>query len=319
VTETCLLGGRYREMLENPAFQGASSRLVTEPGQLVGIEADQAVLAVQEAFDDVTNLTEALAAVQEGEINVTGLYHPATGTQLLAFEFGAGDNSYGAVFYAGALAMAAAINDGDFYGCNLFAARGGAQIGEDCRGRDDCGEQLTCQGVFAGTGRCVPTENPPGEGASCDSDTACGHSDLICDGASSGFGTCRPRWLRGDFSDIASAAIPDGGSLSRRLAVYGLATVDTSVWLRLTIAHPHPGQLRITLTNPATTEALFFDGTPDDEGDIYLEVEGPVSGFSGDEQVNGEWTLRVEDRVAGGSEDSGRLVRWDLTVTSRWD
>jgi subtilisin-like proprotein convertase family protein len=133
---------------------------------------------------------------------------------------------------------------------------------------------------------------------------------------------CRAAWMRGTFSDVADAAIPDAagtaaGTLARTVVVYGLATVDTDVEPRITIHHPKPGQLRVALTNPAGSEVLVYDGATagNHDGDPYLVLEGPL-GFSGDESVNGEWTLRVTDRTGG---SVGRLVRWDLTLTSRWD
>ena len=68
------------------------------------------------------------------------------------------------------------------------------------------------------------------------------------------------------------------------------------------------------LTNPAGTEVVVFDGPT--AGAVELSIDGPVSGFSGDESVNGTWTLRVVDGVAG---DTGTIERWTLRLGSRFD
>jgi hypothetical protein len=174
---------------------------------------------------------------------------------------------------------------------------------------------VQCGGVFAGAGVCVSTAAPPGEGAECASDAACGSPALVCAGMTRGYGLCRPAWMRGVFADTTTAPVPDAGTLARRLAVRGLATVDTDVVLKVTIDHPRASQLRVTLTNPATAEVLVHAGTPADDGHP-LVIDRPILGFSGDEMVNGEWTLAVQDRTGG---QVGTVSGWQLTITSRFD
>lgn len=122
VAETCLLGATYGELRQSPDFAVAGARRITAPGDVAGLEAEQVVRAVQESYTDVRTVAAALAAVDGGEINLARFVHGATGTELLAVEYGAGDNAYGAVFYAGSVSLAAAIHDGDFYGCTFFAS-----------------------------------------------------------------------------------------------------------------------------------------------------------------------------------------------------
>jgi hypothetical protein len=225
VPETCLLGGTFRALQDSPAFEGTMSRRITAPGHVVGVEAEQALRAVQESYG-VATLADGLAAVDGGQINIVGVHHRTTGTSLIAFEYGAGDSSYGRIFYGGSLALAAAINDGDLYGCTFFASRGDAQVGDSCGADDDCA------------------------------------GGLICAGATRGAGLCQPASMRGTFADPAHAAIPDGGALARTVAVSGLATVDTDVEVRLELDHPRPADLRITLTNPAGTEVVVNGDGP---------------------------------------------------------
>lgn len=65
-------------------------------------------------------MAEAFAAVDEQQVNQYGLRHRGTGRRFTAYEYGAGDNSYGAVFTAATLGRAAAIHDGDIYACAVF-------------------------------------------------------------------------------------------------------------------------------------------------------------------------------------------------------
>jgi hypothetical protein len=62
---------------------------------------------------------DALAAVDEEEMNVTYYNEPAARRTFIAFEYGAGDNSYGAVFEKQSGNRAAAIHDGDLYECDV--------------------------------------------------------------------------------------------------------------------------------------------------------------------------------------------------------
>ncbi len=287
-SDECLLGTTYHELMADPGFAPLYSAKIYDAATLSPLQRDQVILAVhQSSHTDVVTIEEAFAAVDQGEINVTELQHVTTGQILRAYEYGAGDNSYGAVIYGGTLVLAASIRDGDLYDCT-FVARPAGPI--------------------------------PGEGASCTSDPACGDTRLICAGLTRAeVGQCLPLWMRGTFDDVAGGVtIPDAGTLRRDLTVFGLATVDTDVELRATIAHPKASQLLVYLQNPATAEVLVWDGPArgaDADADSYAEIDGPVR-FSGDEQVNGTWTLRIVDLTGG---EVGTLSDWHLTVTSRWD
>jgi hypothetical protein len=120
VAQVCLLGQTYHDLLESPDYDKDATRAVTSPAQVSAIEGQALVLAVHESWPDVTDVAGALAVVQDGTVNVTTLRHRADGTALTAFEYGAGDNSYGLIVYAGTVTTAAAINDGDLYGCTFY-------------------------------------------------------------------------------------------------------------------------------------------------------------------------------------------------------
>ncbi len=82
------------------------------PG-LSALERAQIVLAVQEsAHTDVTTVEEAFDRVDPEEINQIVLHDHASNQYYVEIEYGAGENSYGAIFYWGTAHKAAAIHDG---------------------------------------------------------------------------------------------------------------------------------------------------------------------------------------------------------------
>ena len=118
--EVCLLGSSWSELRNNTTdYTTTSERVVTMASELTGVAAEQALAAIRVAYDDATDLADGLTKIDGGELNVITRQH-SSGKIVDVFEFGAGDNSYGAVFHGGTTMMAAEINDLDFYGCNLF-------------------------------------------------------------------------------------------------------------------------------------------------------------------------------------------------------
>jgi subtilisin-like proprotein convertase family protein len=316
----CGLGATYHDLIHSSAFAQVSQVVVRDVATLDARQSVQLFNAVQFNYTEVTNVSEALQAVDGAEVNLTELRH-RDGRVVRAYEYGAGDNSYGAIFVADTTELAARIVDGDLADCTFEGetpSEGGV-AGDDCNDTLVCVDGLRCEGFVAeaGFGKCVSTERLPNEGAECASDAACGEG-AICAGVSRGYGLCAPAWMRGSFSDTESVAIPDAdpAGLVRTLAAYGLATVDTDADLTATIRHEFPGDLLVTLTNPSGNEMVVFDGQVNAWDDETITLSGPIVGLSGDESVNGVWTLRVVDREA---RDVGTLEGWALTITSRWD
>ncbi|MCE9578887.1 MAG: proprotein convertase P-domain-containing protein [Deltaproteobacteria bacterium] len=317
-TDRCNFASTYPDVRVDPAFAVSPDRYIASASDLDARELAQAAAALREVYGaDAPDFATGFALIDRGSLRFTTLFHQPTNTDLVAVEFGAGDTSVGTIFYGTSLQVAARISDGAIEACGFFAARGLGQAtaGAACRATADCATGLRCEGVFANAGTCVATGAIAGDGTECTTDASCSSAALVCAGASRGYGLCRPAWMRGAFADAATTAIPDGGSIDRAIAVRGLATVDTDVVIALTIDHPRGSQLRVTLTNPAGTEAVVHDGVAADDGHA-LVLDGPVSGFSGDEMVNGEWTLRVTDRATG---QVGAIRGWQLVVTSRYD
>jgi hypothetical protein len=77
--------------------------------------ARQIIAACHESsYDDVKTLPDAFEAVDQGEIVVRQL-RDAAGKKWISIDFGAGDNTYGAIFAPGKTTPAVGIHDGDLY------------------------------------------------------------------------------------------------------------------------------------------------------------------------------------------------------------
>lgn len=89
---------------------------VLTPASIPGLSAlqrSQIVLAVQEsAHTDVTTVEEAFDRVDQHEMNMRVLRSSSTNQFYVEIEYGAGDNSYGAIFYWGTDIKGGAIHDG---------------------------------------------------------------------------------------------------------------------------------------------------------------------------------------------------------------
>jgi hypothetical protein len=317
--EICRLGTSFRAFAEADHLVSDGERVLTRPADVTGVRAQQLLVAVREAYEETTSLEAAFMAVDGGEINELVRRDPESGAVYVAYEFGAGDNSYGAIFAGDSLEPVARVNDSDLYDCRVLGAPFAAPEGEICGGIVGCGAGLRCEGfVEEWGGRCVPETPPPGSDEPCSASRACG-AGLFCSGITRGpEGICRPAWMRTTVDGgVAGLRIPDGAAAGQILpvTVFGLATVDTDVEVTFAIAHARPTDVRVLLVNPAGTERVVVDGAA--EPLTGTRIEGTRSvGFSGDESVNGTWQLRVIDTRRG---TAGTLERWSLTVGSRWD
>ncbi|MBX3274226.1 MAG: proprotein convertase P-domain-containing protein [Sandaracinaceae bacterium] len=307
---TCVFGRFYRQSFgpEVPLVV-RWQRTLRHGDALDATEAAQVIRAVREtAHDHVTTLEEAFAVVDEGIVHQTSFWDASNRRAFVAYEVGAGDNSFGAYFPVGSAEPVARIVDADIYDC---AVRWGDE-------RRACNDAEPCRGELYCNGRCLSRarETAPDVSASCADDHGCSES-LVCAGAAfGGEGLCEPAWMRGRFVTEPSQRIPDASAAgaTATLRVTGLASVSTDVRIDLYVAHPRPADLLVTLTNPAGTEAVVFDGASGG-GELYLRGVA-VRGFPGDESVNGEWTLRAVDRARG---SVGSIERFGLELTSRWD
>ncbi len=116
----CLFGDNYNDIPGNPALHVISHLDLTAANlaMLTPLDRQRVVRAVHESsHTDVTTAEEALLRVDQGEMNITWIAEPAAQRQFVAFEYGAGDSSYGAVFSKSDDSRATSIHDGDLYNC----------------------------------------------------------------------------------------------------------------------------------------------------------------------------------------------------------
>jgi hypothetical protein len=117
---TCVFGDSYNDIPNQPALQvlGRTKITFATLPNLDATRRDRIVRAVQQSsHDDVRTAEEALARVDQQEINLSLIIEPAAHRRYEAYEYGAGDNSYGAIFEKDTNAMVTNIHDGDLEHC----------------------------------------------------------------------------------------------------------------------------------------------------------------------------------------------------------
>ncbi len=308
----CVFGSNYGDLIgANDAIVVTSKARVTSPSEVSGIEADQLIHAVQVAYEEVTTLDEAFAAVDAGEVNIHRLWDASNGDPYISFEFGAGDNSYGRIFEAGTTTVAANILDLDLYDCTAFW---GPQR-RDCTSTADCADGLRCEGMRDGVGSCIETSfSPAGTGSQCRTSLDCpGSNGLVCGGENLGGGFCVAAWSRRTF-ELDRRRTIQLGRMEIPIDVYGLASVSTDVTVNMLATNEDYANLRISLQNPLGTEGVLFDGDANAR-EVSLRDQA-VLAFPGDEDANGQWLLVIENPDGA---VPGLLYRFQMTVTSRYD
>lgn len=121
-TDECLFGITYADLAHNPNVSPISQHTLRKDVALSPRLEAQIVAAVASNYDEVRQLDDAYAAVDQGEIFYTLLQDKTHGGTYTAVEYGAGDNSYGAILFGGTTEIAAGIGDGDLYSCKVHEA-----------------------------------------------------------------------------------------------------------------------------------------------------------------------------------------------------
>jgi len=119
VPAPCPFGEQFSDLRDHPTLAIVSEAWIRSEDQLGDeVERAQLVLAVQQSsHTDVCTPSEALARVDQQEVRRLELHERTGGGAFTVFEYGVGDNSYGAVFARGALPVLASIHDGDLLDC----------------------------------------------------------------------------------------------------------------------------------------------------------------------------------------------------------
>ncbi|MDP1825488.1 MAG: hypothetical protein Q8L48_19675 [Archangium sp.] len=104
--------GTFSEFLEK--VQLVSRTDVTTPSQVDALLGKQLISAChQSSYTDVKTLADAFEAVDQGEFVVSQVKDKKTGELYTAIDYGAGDNTYGAIFKKGSVTPIVQIHDGD--------------------------------------------------------------------------------------------------------------------------------------------------------------------------------------------------------------
>ncbi len=323
----CTFGATYFDLADQAhiaVVDRAEHTLASAEGSEVQAQIIEAVSGV---YEETFDLPSAFDAVDDGRINVVEVFDLSRSVGYTAIEFGAGDNSYGAIFRSGTLERAADITDGDIGHCEAPLGEGGNL----CQSNDDCADGFRCEGttdapnpISTPLGLCVDT----GIDASFeDCDTLRGCEGGYCAGlvAFDGNGMCSPGWMFGERRSEQTVAV-DGDVARDDVLIYGQATVPVDLTVTLDLFHDvDTAELTVELLIPG------YDGAPDAdrprvtvwpaEGITTAHPTGgrvtlPVRAF-GDESINGAWTLVVTDTAADGSE--GGVFGWTLGFSSRYD
>lgn len=119
----CILGDGEFWQVRDVGYGSLVSYGSTElnaQSELSDVLKAQIIAAVREsAHDDVTTVAGAFDAVDQGVINKYTFFDNLSQQSLIGIEYGAGDNSYGAVFHGGDATVAAGIHDGYIEDCTL--------------------------------------------------------------------------------------------------------------------------------------------------------------------------------------------------------
>jgi hypothetical protein len=120
--DTCVFGQTFNEIDRTRFAFGATTTLTSAAG-LDATSRYQIVAAMHaSSHTDVTTAEEAFMRADSGEINRIELRDGFAVRKYVAWEYGAGDNSYGAIFDERDTTAAAEIHDGDIYECRVPAA-----------------------------------------------------------------------------------------------------------------------------------------------------------------------------------------------------
>jgi hypothetical protein len=120
--DVCTVGASYREFRDGTSLTVVSDRVLSSAAGLTAARAAQLLRAVQESYTEVRTPAEAIARVGGATVNETIRRDASSGKTFVAYEYSAGDNSYGTIFEGSSAVPVGLVHDGDMYGCTVFSA-----------------------------------------------------------------------------------------------------------------------------------------------------------------------------------------------------
>jgi hypothetical protein len=164
----CLFGAQFSDIREHQALIIESEVWLRSVAALGGeLAQTQLVVAVQQSsHTDVATAAEALARVDQREVRRIELRQTTGAGRFTVYEYGVGDNSYGAFFAAGTAELVASIHDGDLLNCRVPALSGLQALARDAAQRP--GDHLRIHAShalqeFAGAGESGHLRSEAGE------------------------------------------------------------------------------------------------------------------------------------------------------------
>jgi hypothetical protein len=320
----CAFGTRYADLGGRAEAVVVVGREVIETADgLDSLAQKQLVAAVGlTAYEDVRTAAEALEAVDEGRANRTTLWDASNGAAYVAWEVGAGDNSFGAIFAYEGTEPVATIVDGDFDRCDVSWG----PMRRKCSADADCGAGLACLGVSAadGLGLCADVGDgslPEGAGVQCapwlEGFGCPAASGLLCGSASADHaGVCVEAHHRVVSGPVANVPVNANAETVLSFGVHGVGPATAGVRLKLVLVHGRLGDVKVVLAGPDGRSATVFDGSiasfDTSRGELYLDGFGDKALVGG--AAVGTWQLRILD---GGRGDGGSVYEAALEVTAK--
>lgn len=117
----CLFGSTLGDLDSNAAWQVDPQQRLFSSAGVSALDGQRIIVAMHESVHtDVMTVDGAFAAADQNEIDIQTITHVPSGRQFTIIDYGAGDNTYGAIFTDGTSDLATAIHDSDFYRCAAF-------------------------------------------------------------------------------------------------------------------------------------------------------------------------------------------------------
>ena len=233
--DDCALGTSWYELVRSPWVRVLTHTRLDRSQPLDPHEQELIVRAVQaSAHTDVTTAAEAFARVDEGVVDRYELADVSAGGRLVAYIYGAGDNTYGRIFGADELVID--VHDGDIMG----ECHAPGPVLADCRSDRDCDGALLCGGISeaaGGLGRCGPYAAPATD-------------QVVCHGQ-----RCTPAWLEQPLRDIDGIPTDTGRQALRKLLA--ILDLEWDVERRLRPRGWQPVERRRAQLDPGARQGRF--------------------------------------------------------------
>ena len=120
--ERCLFGSDFPSAQTSPRFSQWKKVSYRDAANIPARRRGQALRALQETQPEIKTLEEGLKHIDDSTLELFTFRASGSRASFYAWEYGAGDNAYGAIFRGDDKEAVAVINDSDLFECRLFEA-----------------------------------------------------------------------------------------------------------------------------------------------------------------------------------------------------